>query len=119
MNDLPQKAWPAVAAHAEKLKQTSLNDLFKADEARASRFFLEAAGVSLDYSKNFYTEETESLLEQLCQGIDLKGKIQQMFAGAIVNETEQRAALHTLLRAQSSPGPTLDSDFRSGLACFV
>lgn len=111
MNDLPHKAWPTVAEHAEKLKQTSLNDLFKADEERASRFFLEAAGLRLDYSKNFYTGETESLLEQLCQDIDLNGKIQQMFAGAIVNETEQRAALHTLLRAQSSPAPTLDSDF--------
>ncbi len=110
-NDLPHQAWAAVAEHAEKLKQTSLSDLFDADESRASRFFLNAAGLGLDYSKNFYTQETASLIDQLCRDIDLKGHIQQMFEGAIVNETEQRAALHTLLRAQSSPGPTLDAEF--------
>ncbi len=59
---------------------------------------LEAAGLYLDYSKNLVTDETLRLLVQLARESDLERRRDAMFAGAHVNVSEDRPALHVALR---------------------
>jgi glucose-6-phosphate isomerase len=53
----------------------------------------------LDYSKNRVSDETMRLLVQLAEDCGLRGRIDAMFSGEKINVTEQRAVLHTALRA--------------------
>ncbi|MGL6111222.1 MAG: glucose-6-phosphate isomerase [Rubrivivax sp.] len=92
-------AWKALQAHAPTLKALHLRELFAADPRRAERLTLEAAGLSLDYSKNRITDETLRLLLALAAESGLREHIDAMFAGERINTTEQRAVLHVALRA--------------------
>ena len=91
--------WPALQTHAEKMSTTNILDLFAGDPRRAQRMSLTAAGLTLDYSKNLINDETLGLCQQLLTESNLAAQIEAMFTGAQINHTEQRAALHTLLRA--------------------
>ncbi len=92
-------AWQKLAAHAASLAQTTLKELFAQDPQRGPKYTLEAEGLLLDYSKNRITEETLKLLAALAQEVDLKGRTEAMFTGQKINITEDRAVLHTALRA--------------------
>jgi glucose-6-phosphate isomerase len=93
------RAWPALAAHYEKIKEVHLRTLFAEDPGRGERFSLEAAGLYLDYSKHRLTDETLRLLLDLADESGLRGKIDAMFRGDRINLTENRAVLHVALRA--------------------
>ena len=60
---------------------------------------IEAVGLYLDYSKNRVTDETLRLLFQLAEESRLRERIDAMFNGKKINITENRAVLHTALRA--------------------
>lgn len=92
-------AWQALAAHYDQIKDVHLSTLFADDPQRGQRFTAEAAGLYLDYSKNRMTEETLALLLKLAEESDLRGRIDAMFSGEKINITENRAVLHTALRA--------------------
>ena len=92
-------AWKALEAHSRTLRQVHLRQLFAEDARRGERFAVEAAGFYLDYSKNRITDETIRLLAQLAQECGLQQRIAAMFGGQKINVTEQRAVLHTALRA--------------------
>ncbi len=91
--------WQALQKHAGQISSHHLRELFAADADRGERLHAEAAGLYLDYSKQRITDETLSLLLALAQACDLDGWIQAMFRGDRINTTEQRAVLHTALRA--------------------
>jgi glucose-6-phosphate isomerase len=55
----------------------------------------------LDFSKNRITAETMHLLQELATEVQLKDAIEKYFAGDLINQTEQRAVLHTALRADA------------------
>ena len=93
-----QQAWQAVASEIEATRELHLRDLFEKDPGRAERFTLEAAGWTLDYSKNRITPALMRRLVELAEASDLKRWIDAMFAGEAINETEGRAVLHTALR---------------------
>ncbi|HQL51112.1 MAG TPA: glucose-6-phosphate isomerase [Kiritimatiellia bacterium] len=93
-----QQAWQAVANEIEATRELHLRDLFEKDPGRADRFMLEAAGWTLDYSKNRITPALMRRLVELAEASDLKRWIDAMFAGEAINETEGRAVLHTALR---------------------
>ena len=93
-----QQAWQAVASEIEATRGLHLRDLFEKDPGRAERFSLEAAGWTLDYSKNRITPALMRRLVELAEASDLKRWIDAMFAGEAINETEGRAVLHTALR---------------------
>ena len=93
-----QQAWQAVANEIEATRELHLRDLFEKDPSRAERFALEAAGWTLDYSKNRITPALMRRLVELAEASDLKRWIDAMFAGEAINETEGRAVLHTALR---------------------
>ncbi|HTQ99985.1 MAG TPA: glucose-6-phosphate isomerase [Candidatus Acidoferrum sp.] len=76
-----------------------LIDLFRIDPTRAGRYRLEAAGLTLDYSKNLLTDAIKSVLLHLALRADMPGRIAALFRGEHVNNTEDRPALHMLLRS--------------------
>jgi glucose-6-phosphate isomerase len=92
-------SWKALEAHHEKVKGLHLRTLFADDKTRGERLTAEAAGLYLDYSKNRVTDETLTLLGRLAEESGLRGKIDAMFRGDKINLTEDRAVLHTALRA--------------------
>ena len=90
--------WQALRAHAERIGQKHLRELFAADPARGENFSAEAVGLYLDYSKQRVDDETLHLLRALAVACDLQGRTQAMFEGSKINVTEGRAVLHTALR---------------------
>ena len=92
-------AWKALDQHYQVIHNLHMRQLFADDPQRGERFTAEAAGIYLDYSKNRITDETCRLLVQLAEECDLRKRIDAMFSGEHINSTEQRAVLHTALRA--------------------
>jgi glucose-6-phosphate isomerase len=90
--------WAAVMAHHETIRDAHLRDLFDGDPGRATRLTAEGAGLFLDYSKHRVTDETMSLLVAVAKAARVEERRAAMFAGAHINETEDRAVLHTALR---------------------
>jgi len=93
-------AWTALKTHQHHL--APMRELFAQDPQRFQKFSLEACGLFLDYSKNRLTEETLILLRQLAEQAQLSQWITRLYQGDIVNNTEQRAALHIALRNRSN-----------------
>jgi glucose-6-phosphate isomerase len=81
------------------LRGVHLRQLFAGDPQRAERFTVEGGGIILDYSKNRITDETVALLLRLAKERGLAERREAMFRGDKINTTENRAALHTALRA--------------------
>ncbi len=75
-----------------------MRDLFRQDPARFRKFSLRFEDILFDHSKNLITAETMTLLQQLARECGLPDAIKAMFSGELINETEQRAVLHTALR---------------------
>jgi len=75
-----------------------MKDLFENDEQRFEKFSLKFKDILVDFSKNIITENTFKLLLELADEVDLKDAIEKMFSGEKINETENRAVLHTALR---------------------
>ncbi len=91
-------AWRALRAHHEDVADLQMRDLFSDDSARAARFSLTLGDLLFDFSKNRITDQTISLLMDLCEECGVRDWISRMFAGDAINETEGRAVLHTALR---------------------
>ncbi|MDQ0786310.1 glucose-6-phosphate isomerase [Streptomyces sp. B3I8] len=91
--------WSALATHREELASTHLRELFEADPARGTGYTLQVGDLYVDYSKQLVTDETLRLLRELAAATDVFGLRDAMFRGERVNTTENRAVLHTALRA--------------------
>jgi glucose-6-phosphate isomerase len=99
INPTTTKAWSQLQAHASLMKQSNIKNLFKEVEGnRFGNFSLCSEDIVFDYSKNLITKETLQLLEHLATECDLSKAIKAMFSGEKINETEDRAVLHTALR---------------------
>jgi len=92
-------AWKELQAHHGEVAGLHLRELFAADPKRGDRLTVEACGLYLDYSKNRVTDRTLELLLALAAERGLRGRIEAMFRGDKINTTEDRAVLHTALRA--------------------
>jgi glucose-6-phosphate isomerase len=92
-------AWKALAAHRKQIGKTHLRTLFAEDAKRGERYTAQGAGLFLDYSKNRITDKTIKLLMRLAKEARLRSRIDAMFGGKRINITENRAVLHTALRA--------------------
>ncbi|MFN8769325.1 MAG: glucose-6-phosphate isomerase [Neisseriaceae bacterium] len=101
--------------HFEKNKLVKLIDLFKEDSNRADKFSLTYENLFFDFSKNNVTEETLSLLIKLAEESDLDNKINAMFNGDKVNNTENRAVLHTALRATNNKQDEVSTEIHNVL----
>ena len=93
-----RRAWKALLAHYQNVRELHLRKLFADDPTRGERMTVEAVGLFLDYSKNRVTDETLKLLVQLADESGLRERIEAMFRGDKLNITENRAVLHVGLR---------------------
>jgi glucose-6-phosphate isomerase len=91
--------WVALVEHHDKTEGTHLRTLFNDDPGRGERLTAEAGVLYLDYSKHHLTDETMRLLLALAERAGLQQGIDAMFSGEKINITEDRAVLHTALRA--------------------
>ncbi len=92
-------AWTTLQQLAAEIKKTSLKALFEQNPDRGTQMVLEQVGIYFDYSKNLVTPEVLDLLFQLAEQSDLAKQKEAMFTGQKINFTENRAVLHTALRA--------------------
>ncbi|WP_392841577.1 glucose-6-phosphate isomerase [Streptomyces sp. LN500] len=97
LNQTPE--WTALGKHREQLGQTHLRQLFADDPERGTGFTLRVGDLYLDYSKHLVTDETLRLLRELADATGVAGLRDAMFRGEKINTTEDRAVLHTALRA--------------------
>ncbi|WP_167156351.1 glucose-6-phosphate isomerase [Streptomyces sp. MBT27] len=97
LNQMPE--WTALGKHREQLGDTHLRELFAAEPGRGTAYTLQVGDLYLDYSKHLVTDETLALLRELAAAADVAGLRDAMFRGEKINVTEDRAVLHTALRA--------------------
>jgi glucose-6-phosphate isomerase len=90
--------WMALQEHTKEVQQLHLKDLLL-DEERTDSMIREHNGIYLDFSRQNMTDSTLQLLLNLAERAKLKSKMNAMFAGDHINATEDRAVLHTALRA--------------------
>jgi glucose-6-phosphate isomerase len=102
MSDTPRLSrrpeWTALEDHRAAW-QAHLRDLFADDPGRAERYVVRVGDLRIDYSKQLITDETLELLRELATATGVFGMRDAMFRGEKINNTEQRAVLHTALRA--------------------
>jgi glucose-6-phosphate isomerase len=92
-------AWGALRQHFEGEGQAfDLRQAFAQDPARCTDFSQEVAGIYADLSRNLIDRRAEALLLELAQQCQLPAQRDALLNGALVNVTEQRAAMHWLLR---------------------
>ena len=95
-------AWKKLELHYEEMQKASMHEMFLSDTSRTEKFNLKWNDFLIDYSKNIITQETIALLLELADEVGLKSAIKDYFDGEIINQTENRAVLHTALRAKES-----------------
>lgn len=76
-----------------------LQDLFENNPNRFEDFSIKFEDFLVDFSKNLIDENVLNHLLKLADHADLKQAIEQYFSGEAINETENRAVLHTALRS--------------------
>lgn len=101
-NPITTTAWKNLKKHFEEMNGVSMKQLFKDDRSRAANLHLQWNDFVVDYSKNIINQETINLLLELANEVQLKDAISKYFEGDIINQTENRAVLHTALRANEN-----------------
>ena len=102
-----EAAWRSIESRGRE-GAPSLHALFDADPERGETWQAEAAGWTLDYSKNLVDRDTLEALFSLARACGLPERIEAMFGGERINGTEDRAVLHTALRAGPGSGVFID-----------
>ena len=98
INPTETQSWKNLINHFKEMKNVHMKDLFADDPERFNKYSIRFNGILVDYSKNIITEETLSLLLKLTDDVGLRDALNNMFSGERINETEDRAVLHTALR---------------------
>ena len=110
INPTHTAAWQQLKAHFEQVENLQILELFSADPIRTEKMHIEWNDFLLDYSKNRVTDETMRLLLSLVKEVDLADAIRKYFAGEVINQTENRAVLHTALRASNQEVLLVDGE---------
>lgn len=98
INPTTTNSWKELDKHFEEIKDVHMKSLFLEDSERKEKMSLQFEDLKLDFSKNRITENTLELLVELAKECKLEDAIQKYFGGDKINETENRAVLHTALR---------------------
>ena len=110
INPTKTAAWKALIAHQNEMKKVEMKDLFEQDSKRFGKMSIQFDNILFDYSKNIITEETLEKLLKLTDDCKVKAAREAMFAGEKINETEDRAVMHTALRSFSDKPITIDGE---------
>ena len=95
-------AWKQLRAHYKVMRGVQMKDLFERDPARFQKYALRFEDILLDYSKNIINDQTLFFLQDLARQTGVVEAGEEMFSGELINETENRAVLHTALRNRSN-----------------
>jgi glucose-6-phosphate isomerase len=119
LKSLPE--WQALASHAASDGSRHLRDMFAAAPDRFAELSRCELNLLFDFSRQRVTPQTISLLLALAQARGLRERIDAMFRGDRINETEHRAVLHVALRNCSErpilvDGQDVMTEVRAGLA---
>lgn len=90
--------WKDLVKVYEDKQDMRLRELFAADANRAENYTFDAAGLHVDLSKNLIDDDVLQHLVEVARAADVEGRRDAMFAGEHLNNTEDRAVLHTALR---------------------
>lgn len=108
INPTSLPAWQELSKHYLETEGVHLKELFASDAKRAEKLSLHWNDFLVDFSKNRVSEKTMELLLQLAEEIKLSDAIEKQFDGAHINQTEDRAVLHTALRAKKGDKVIVD-----------
>ena len=103
-------AWQELTRQAEEIKEVRIDELFDAEPERLNYLSGEVDGLYGDLSKSLVSKQIFTLLIELAEQCHLSEAIAALFRGDTVNRTENRPALHTLLREPVATGETAHSD---------
>jgi glucose-6-phosphate isomerase len=109
INPTTTVAWQKLQEHFQEMQSASMKTMFQEDSNRIEKFHIQWNDFLVDYSKNIINQQTLDLLLQLAEEINLKDAISQYFEGQIINQTENRAVLHTALRANPNDSVLVDN----------
>ncbi|HAT1132438.1 glucose-6-phosphate isomerase [Corynebacterium striatum] len=108
MDITAQPQWTALEQLFQEKKNLNLRELFAADASRATTLTFDAAGLHVDLSKNLVDTDVLAALVDVARAADVEGRRDAMFAGEHLNNTEDRAVLHTALRKPADAELTVD-----------
>jgi len=97
-----------LAAHAATFEDRSLRTLFAQDPGRFAKFSVKHDDLLIDFSKTLLDDTALDLLIELAEASNVPQRRDAMFAGEKINETEDRAVLHTALRNRSGEPVMVD-----------
>jgi len=101
-NPTTTTAWKKLREHFQQTCYTPMQELFEQDKIRTTKFHIRWNDFLLDYSKNKIDQKTIQLFVELAEELNLKNGIESLFSGKKINKTENRAVLHTALRADKN-----------------
>ncbi|WP_303839797.1 glucose-6-phosphate isomerase [Apibacter mensalis] len=110
INPTETRAWQLLKEHYDQIKDKHLRQWFKEDPQRFDKFSIQFNDILFDYSKNRIEEKTLKLLIQLAEETHVKEAIEKQFSGDKINETENRAVLHTALRNRKNTPVIVDGE---------
>lgn len=102
INPTTTEAWQKLREHFYEMQTNSIKEMFANDSQRAEKFHIEWEDFLVDFSKNNINQKTLDLLFELASELELKQAIEAYFSGENINQTEDRAVLHTALRANET-----------------
>jgi glucose-6-phosphate isomerase len=108
INPTTTLSWEKLNNHYNSICDKTIAQFFAEDSHRFHSFSLCHEEILFDFSKNNINKETIDLLIELANDCKLKNGINAMFSGEKINETENRAVLHTALRNFSQQELKLD-----------
>lgn len=110
INPTQTEAWKKLEQHFEEIKNKHLRSFFAENPTRKKDFSIQFNDFNIDYSKNRIDNQTIQLLVELAEEVDLKDAIGKYFSGEAINETEERAVLHTALRTNNNEPIVVDGE---------
>lgn len=110
LNPTSTNAWEKLNQHYAQMKNVSMKEMFANDTTRASKFHIQWNDFLVDYSKNIISQDTLNLLQELAKEANLQEAIAQYFNGDAINQTENRAVLHTALRSPETASVLVDGE---------
>src|SRR5210317_2371023 len=110
INPTTTKSWSLLKEHFEVVKNVHMKTWFAQNKNRANEMTIKWEDFYVDFSKNRITNETLDLLLNLAEEVELKDAIAKYFNGDVINQTENRAVLHTALRAPNTAKIYVDGE---------
>ncbi len=104
------KAYHNLREDRKRLDGTTIKKLFQSDSNRQLNFSILDQDILFDYSKNIIDQTTFNHLIDLANECQLSEAIKAQFTGKIINQNENRAVLHTALRAKSNTSILVDGE---------